>query len=107
MIEKLWDFTICKVRKWVSPMAQMIKNISAIQETLVQSLSGEDPLEAIVDGVTTSRTQMSDQHTPGKEGSSFIWLPLLLLVYCLALQLWNLTVAPCLPFCLANEWMNK
>ena len=45
MIEKLWDFTICKVRKWVSPMAQMIKNLSAMQETLVQSLSGEDPLE--------------------------------------------------------------
>ena len=45
MIEKLWDFTICRVRKWASPVAQMTKNLSAMQETLVQSLSGENPLE--------------------------------------------------------------
>ena len=28
-----------------SPMAQMIKNLPAMQETQVQSLGGEDPLE--------------------------------------------------------------
>ena len=28
-----------------SPMAQMVKNLPAMQETQVQSLDGEDPLE--------------------------------------------------------------
>ena len=31
--------------KGVSPVAQMVKNLVAVQETQVQSLSQEDPLE--------------------------------------------------------------
>ena len=30
---------------WASLVAQMVKNLPAIQETRVQSLGGEDPLE--------------------------------------------------------------
>ena len=30
---------------WASLVAQLIKNLPAMQETLVQSLGGEDPLE--------------------------------------------------------------
>ena len=33
------------IREWASLMAQMIKNLPAMQETQVQSLGGEDPLE--------------------------------------------------------------
>ena len=32
-------------RKWASLVAQMVKRLSAVQETLVQSLGWEDPLE--------------------------------------------------------------
>ena len=95
----------CPVPEWGRSPGE--GNGNPLQYSCLESSMDRGAWQAIVDGVTDSRTQMSDQHTPGKEGSSFIWLPLLLLVYCLALQLWNLTVAPCLPFCLANEWMNK
>ena len=37
-------------KKWASLMAQMIKNLPAIQETWLQSLGWEDPLEK---GMTT------------------------------------------------------
>ena len=30
---------------WASPMAQMVKNLTAMQETQVRSLGQEDPLE--------------------------------------------------------------
>ena len=60
-------------------MAQLVKNLPAMQETLVQFLSWEDPLEkgkgyplqysclensrdCIVHGVTKSQTQLSDFH---------------------------------------------
>ena len=33
------------VRSWSSLVAQMVKNLSAMQETWVQSLGWEDPLE--------------------------------------------------------------
>ena len=67
---------------WASLVAQTVKNLPAMQETWVQSLSWEDPLEkgmathssilawqipmdrggwwAAVHGVTQSRTQLSD-----------------------------------------------
>ena len=72
---------------WASLMAQMVKNPPAMQETWVRSLGWEDPLEegmathssilawrtpmdrgawqAMVHGVTKSRTQLSDsaQHS--------------------------------------------
>ena len=31
--------------EWASPMTQVVKNPTALQETRVQSLVGEDPLE--------------------------------------------------------------
>ena len=70
----------------VSPVAQLVKNLPAMQETPVRSLVWEDPLEkgmatsitssqntlvflsgegawwATVYGVTKSRTQLSNQH---------------------------------------------
>ena len=33
------------IEKWVSLMAQLVKNLSAMWETWVQSLGWEDPLE--------------------------------------------------------------
>ena len=67
---------------WASLVAQMVKNLPAMQETWVQSLGWEDPLEegmathsnilawripmdrgawcATVHGVTKSQTQLSD-----------------------------------------------
>ena len=33
---------------WASPMAQMVKNPPAMQETQVQSLGQEDPLEKVI-----------------------------------------------------------
>ena len=69
---------------WVSLVAQMVKNLPALQETWVRSLNWEDPLEesmathssihawrilveggtgtwqATVHGVTKSQTQLSD-----------------------------------------------
>ena len=62
---------------WASPVAQLVKNLPAMQETWVQSLSWEDPLEKgqatdssiltwripwIVHGVTKSQTQQSNFH---------------------------------------------
>ena len=62
----------------VSLMAQLVKNLPAMQETWVRSLGWEEPLEkrmathssilawkipyCIVHGVTNSRTQLSDFH---------------------------------------------
>ena len=47
-------------------MAQVVKNPPAMQETWVQSLDWEDPLEnsmdCIVHGVEKSQTQLSDFH---------------------------------------------
>ena len=63
------------------PIAQMVKNLPAMQETRVQSLGWEDPLEkgmaihstshreawrATVSGVTKSWIWLSDSHTQGK-----------------------------------------
>ena len=55
---------------WVSLVAQLVKNPPAMQETWVQSLGWEDPLEkgnglensmdCIVHGVAKSWTQLSD-----------------------------------------------
>ena len=55
---------------WTSPVAQLIKNPSAMRETWVQSLGWEDPPEkgksthsvfsGEFDGVTKNRTQLSD-----------------------------------------------
>ena len=36
---------LCKVKKQASLVAQMVKNSSAMQETWIQSLGLEDPLE--------------------------------------------------------------
>ena len=38
------------LNEWASPVAQMVKNLPAVQETQVQSLGQEDPLEK---GMTT------------------------------------------------------
>ena len=70
---------------WASLVAQMVKNLHAMQETWVLSLGWDDPLEegmathssilawripmdrgawqATVHGVTESQTQLSRQHT--------------------------------------------
>ena len=60
---------------WASLVAQMVKNLSVMQENLVQSLGQKDPLEKGMaihssilawrilwtdHGVTKSRTQLSD-----------------------------------------------
>ena len=64
---------------WAFPVAQLVKNLSAMQETWVQSLGWEDPLEkgkathssilawripwtVIVHGVAKSWTRLSDFH---------------------------------------------
>ena len=65
---------------WASLVSQMVKNLPAMQETQVQSLGQEDPLEgetpvslpgksldrgawrAAVHGVAKSQTRLSDQH---------------------------------------------
>ena len=63
---------------WASLVAQLVKNLPVMQETWVQSLGGEDPLEKvmatyssilawntmdfIVHGVTKSQTRLSDFH---------------------------------------------
>ena len=42
------SFLICKMglsRAWASLVAQTVKNLLAMQKTLVQSLGWEDPLE--------------------------------------------------------------
>ena len=38
-------FALCRVLLWASLVAQMVKNLPAMQETWVQSLGLEDPLE--------------------------------------------------------------
>ena len=64
---------------WASLVAQLVKNLPAMQETWLRSLGWEDPLEkekatplqdsglensmdCIVHGVTKSWTQLSDLH---------------------------------------------
>ena len=54
---------------WVSLESQLVKNLPAMQETLVQSLGWEDPLEkgkathsSILAWVTKSWTQLRDFH---------------------------------------------
>ena len=42
--------------QWVSLMTQMVKNLPAMQETQVQSLSREDPLEK---GMTTDSSMLA------------------------------------------------
>ena len=39
------DFILCKLCLGASLVAQLIKNLPAVQETWVQSLGWEDPLE--------------------------------------------------------------
>ena len=47
----------------VSLVVQIVKNLHAMQETQVQSLGQEDPLEkGTVHGVTKSQTWLNDQH---------------------------------------------
>ena len=43
--ERMLDFILCKLCLWASLVAQLIKNLPAKQETRVQSLGWEDPLE--------------------------------------------------------------
>ena len=38
-------FTFCSSLFWASLVAQMVKNLPAVQETWVRSLGWEDPLE--------------------------------------------------------------
>ena len=45
-----WKFRNVLFFSWVSLVAQTVKNLSAVQETWVQSLGQEDPLE---EGVAT------------------------------------------------------
>ena len=56
---------------WASLLAQMVKNLPAMQETRVRSLGGEDPLEngtenpmdrraCWIYGVAKSQTRLSD-----------------------------------------------
>ena len=54
---------------WASLIVQLVKNLPAMQETLVQILCWKDPLEkgkathsCIIHGVTKSRTRLSDSH---------------------------------------------
>ena len=49
---------------WASLVAQLVKHLPAMQETWVQSLSQEDPLEKrkATHRVTKSRTQLNDFH---------------------------------------------
>ena len=71
---------------WASLVVQLVKKLPAMQETWVQSLGGEDPLEkgkatqysglensmnCIVHGVTKSRTRLSDFHFKKAESSSY------------------------------------
>ena len=37
--------TYIRIHIWASLVAQMVKNLPTVQETWVQSLGGEDPLE--------------------------------------------------------------
>ena len=43
--ERMLDFILCKLCLWASLVAQVIKNLPAMQETWVQSLGWEYPLE--------------------------------------------------------------
>ena len=40
-VNDLWD----SLQKWASLVAQLVKNLPAMQETWIRSLSWEDPLE--------------------------------------------------------------
>ena len=74
--------SLCMNSKWIFPVAQIIKNLPAVQETWVRFLGQEDPLDkemathssilawriprgrgawrATVCGVSKSRTRLSD-----------------------------------------------
>ena len=54
-----------------SLVAQMVKNLSAVQVTRVQSLGGEDPLE---EGVTT-HTSILAWRTPMGRGAWWVTVP--------------------------------
>ena len=43
----LWSFDSALELSWVSPIAQLVKNLPAMQETPVQFLDGDDPLEKV------------------------------------------------------------
>ena len=45
IIMQLYGITCMYVSKWASLIAQLVKNPPAMQETLVQFLGQEDPLE--------------------------------------------------------------
>ena len=92
--------TICQflanwfcLRWWTSLVVQTVKNLPATQETWVQSLGQEHPLEmvihssilawripmdrgawqAIVYGIAKSQTQMSNFHLLTLDDASFLW----------------------------------
>ena len=70
-------------------MAQLVKNLPAMQETRVRSLGWEDPLkkgkathssilggripDCTVHGVTKSQTQLSDFHTASSSSEALKW----------------------------------
>ena len=43
----LWSFDSALELSWVSPIAQLVKNLPAMQETPVQFLDGDDPREKV------------------------------------------------------------
>ena len=50
------------LRNWASLMAQIVKNLPAMQEPQVQSLGWEDPLEKVI--VKWSHSVVSDSLRP-------------------------------------------
>ena len=54
---------------WASLVAQMVKNLSAMQETRVQSLGQEDPLEK---EMATHSSLLICENVPCSE-ASFVW----------------------------------
>ena len=42
-----WSFDSALELSWVSPIAQLVQNLPAMQETSVQFLDREDPLEKV------------------------------------------------------------
>ena len=44
-MQRYFHWFLIQKKRWISLMAQMVKNLPAVQETQVQSLSQEDPLE--------------------------------------------------------------
>ena len=52
--------------KWASLMAQTVKNLPAMQETLVQSVGWEDPLERIATRSSTLAWRIPWTEEPGR-----------------------------------------